>query len=123
MSGAFSLVNVIRGSKIPVRTIALGEAVSAGFCLLIAGHQRVVTPYTSLMSHIFSTGVEGSYHELKTAMNEVHRYNEKMIQFYMDSTALDYKLIKRKFLGKEDLYISHSDAIKYNMVDMVSGLD
>lgn len=123
MAGAFSLVNIIKGSKIPIRTIALGEAVSAGFCLLISGHQRVVTPYTSLMSHVFSTGVEGSYHQLKNAMDEVHRYNEKMIQFYVDSTGLDYRLIKRKFLGKDDLYISHQDAIKYNMVDVISGLE
>lgn len=123
MAGAFSLVNIIKGSKIPVRTIALGEAVSAGFCLLMAGNQRVVTPYTSLMSHVFSTGVEGSYHQLKNAMNEVHRYNEKMISFYIDVTGLDGNLIKRKFLGKEDAYVSHSDAIKYNMVDLVCGLD
>lgn len=123
MSGGYSLVNVIKGSKIPVRTIALGEAVSAGFCLLIAGHQRVVTPYTTLMSHIFSTGFEGNYHELKNAMQEIHRYNTKMIDFYADCTNLDKKLIRRKFLGKDDVYISHSDAIKYNMVDLISGLE
>lgn len=123
MSGAFALINVMRGSKIPIRTIALGEAVSAGFCLLIAGHQRVVTPYTTLMSHIFSTGVEGNYHEIKNAMQEIHRYNTKMVNFYADCTKLDHKLIKRKFLGKDDVYISHTDAIKYGMVDLVSGLD
>lgn len=123
MSAGFSLVNVIKGSKIPIRTIAMGEAVSAGFCLLIAGHQRVVAPYTALMSHIFSTGFDGNYHELKNAMQEIHRYNTKMIDFYQDCTGLDKKLIRRKFLGKDDVYISHADAIKYNMVDLISGLD
>lgn len=123
MSGAFALANVMRGSKIPIRTIALGEAVSAGFCLLIAGHQRVVTPYTTLMSHIFSTGVDGNYHEIKNAMQEIHRYNTKMVDFYADCTKLDPKLIRRKFLGKDDVYISHQDAIKYNMVDLISGLE
>lgn len=122
MSAAFALINIIRGSKIPVRTIALGEAISAGFFILIAGHQRVVTPYTSLMSHVFRTGVDGSYHEISNAMKDIHRYNDKMVEYCYNMTQVDRKIIRKKFLGKEDYYLSFDDVLKYNMIDLVSDL-
>lgn len=122
MNAAIALINTIRGSGVPVRTIALGEASSAGFCILMAGHQRVVTPFTSLMSHVFSTGVEGTYHDIKNAMEEIHRYNDKMVELYHQFTGVDRKLIKRKFLGHNDAFVSHADALKFNIVDLVEGL-
>ena len=122
MTAAISLINVIKGSRIPVRTIALGEASSAGFAILMAGHQRVVTPYSTLMSHVFSTGVEGSYHDIKNSMAELHRYNDKLTDLYHECTGLDRKVIKRKFLTHDDQFISHSDALKLNIVDLISDL-
>lgn len=122
MAGAFSLINVMKGSRIPIRTIVLGEACSAGLCISMAGHQRVITPYASLMSHCFSTTVDGQFHEIKNAMEEMNRYNEKMIQFYVDCTQLDPKFIKKNLLNHKDVYITAQKAIEYNMADLVCDL-
>lgn len=122
MSAALALINIMRASSIPIRTIALGETMSAGLVILMAGHQRVLTPYATLMSHIFSTGTEGTYHQLKNAMEEIKRTNQRMIDFYVEFTGLDAKYIKRKFLGLNDAYISPESAIKHNMIDLISDL-
>jgi len=122
MNAAFALIAVMKGSTVPIRTIVVGEASSAAFCIFMAGDQRVITPYASLMSHSFSTSVEGHYHDLKNAMIEMNSYNSKMIELYHELTGLDRKIIKNKFLSHTDAYIPHEDAIKYNMADLLSDL-
>lgn len=123
MTGAFALINVIRGSRIPVRTIVLGEAASAGLCILMAGHQRVATPYSGLMSHSFSSGVEGSYHDIINAADAFKAYHEKMLAFYVECTGLDVKFIKKFLLVDRDHYFSPEKALSYNMVDLVETLE
>ena len=123
MAAAYSLINVIRGSKVPVRTIALGEASSAALCILMSGHQRVATPYTSLMSHQFLSETGGSYDEIKNLVAEFDLYYQKMQHLYFECTGLDEEFIKTKLLSSKDHYFSPEVAKEYNMVDIVSGLE
>lgn len=122
MTAAFSLINVMRGSKVPVRTIVLGEASSAGLCIAMAGHQRVATPYSSLMSNSFSTGVEGQYADLVNAVKAMDEYYKKMLKFYVECTGLDQKFIKKHLLTSKDHHFDPETALKYNMIDLVSDL-
>lgn len=122
MSGAISLIAVMRGSAIPVRTIALGEASSAALCILMAGTQRVATDYASLMSHQFLTEAGGSYDDIKTLVAEFDTYYKKMTRLYLECTGLDEKFIKTKLLSDKDHYFAPEKALEYNMVDLVSDL-
>ena len=122
MAACFALIDVIRGSKIPIRTIAIGEAASAALCILMAGHQRVATRYTSLMSHAFSTGAEGHYHELKNAASQFDVYFAKMVSLYEECTGHDEKFIKSELLPILDKWMTAEDAKKFNFVDLVSDL-
>lgn len=122
MTAAFALINVIRGSRIPVRTIVLGESSSAGLCIAMAGHQRVATPYSMLMSHSFSTGVEGSYSDLVNAVKAMDEYYKKMLRFYVECTGLDTKFIKKHLLTSKDHHFDPETALKYNMIDLVCDL-
>jgi ATP-dependent protease ClpP protease subunit len=122
MNAAFALINVIRGSHIPIRTIALGEASSAALCIFMSGHQRVVTPFTSLMSHQFNSGVEGSYGSMKNVMREFDEYYNKMTTLYQEMTGLDLKFIKKHLLGENDHFFTPEKAIEYKIADIISGL-
>ncbi len=122
MTAAFALINVIQGSVIPVRTIVIGEASSAALCILMSGHQRVATPYSSLMSHNFSTGAEGSYTDMVNAVKAMDEYYNKMLHFYSESTKLDTKFIKKYLLTSKDHYFNPEKALGYNMIDLISNL-
>ena len=58
LNAAFALIDVMRGSAIPVRTIGLGQIASAGLMIFIAGDKgkRILTPNTSILSHQYSWG-------------------------------------------------------------------
>lgn len=122
MSAAFALISVMKASKIPVRTIAIGEAASAALCILMSGHQRVAAPYTSLMSHQFNTGSEGPYHVLKNIMRELDSYHSKMVRLYVESTGLDEQYIKENLLSDKDNWMTPEQAMDNKFVDLVSDL-
>jgi ATP-dependent Clp protease protease subunit len=50
LNAAFALVDTMRGSAIPIRTIGLGQIASAGLLIFISGDkgQRILTPNTSI---------------------------------------------------------------------------
>lgn len=123
LNAAYSLVSVIRGSKIPVRTIAIGEAYSAALCVLMSGHQRVAAPYASIMSHQFLSGTEGSYDNLKNTMAEFDNYYNKMFKFYHECTGLEESFIREKLLSNREHYFTPEKALEYNIVDLVAGLE
>lgn len=123
MTAAYALIAVMRGSYIPIRTIALGEASSAALCILMAGDQRVATPYTSLMSHQFLSETGGSYDQIKNLVSEFDSYYKKMQKLYTECTGLDDAFIKRKLLSSKDHYFTPEKALEYNMIDLVAGLE
>ena len=61
VSACFSLIDTMKGSKIPVRTIGLGLIASCGLLLFISGEKghRTLTPNTSILSHQWSWGSHG----------------------------------------------------------------
>lgn len=122
MDAAIGLINVMLGSKIPVRTIALGRAASAALCILMAGSHRVVTPWTNLMSHQFSSAVAGTYTDLKTASEEFNNYYNKMVDIYEKFTKLSRKKIEKDLLNHTDVHLTPEEAVKYGIADMVCDL-
>lgn len=123
MNAALALLDIMEGSTIPIRTIAIGECASAALCILMAGHQRVVTPRTSILSHQFSSGLDGNYANMEATFQEFKNYMKKMEDLYMEYTGLPRTTVKRKLLNSLDVYLSPEEALKYNIVDLVSRLN
>ena len=66
LNACFALVDVMKGSKIPIRTIGMGMIASCGLLMFISGEKgkRILTPNTSILSHQYSWGNYGKEHEL-----------------------------------------------------------
>ena len=61
LNACFALVDVMKGSKIPIKTVGLGMIASCGLLMFITGAKgrRVLTPNTSILSHQYSWGSIG----------------------------------------------------------------
>lgn len=119
---AMSLIAVIQASEIPIRTIALGECGSAALMILMAGHQRVAIPQSSILSHQFLSGLEGSFSSIKASVIEFDNYHEKIVKFYQERTGLSRKMIEKHLLKDTDSWLTPEEALKFNIVDIVSDL-
>ena len=71
MTYMFSMYDLIRSSKKPIKVIATGEVCSAGVLLLACAHERVVMENTVLMSHQGSFVAEGKFSEMADRMKWV----------------------------------------------------
>lgn len=121
LSVAFALIDVMRSSKIPIKTVGLGQIASCGLLIFLSGTagRRILTPNTSVMSHQFSWGTEGKAHELFATMKEFDLTQKRMISLYQQTTGLDQDTIKEILLPAQDVYLSAEEALQYHICDHI----
>jgi len=122
LQAAFALIDVMRRSDIPVKTVGLGQIASAGLCIFIAGAEgrRVLTPNTSILSHQYSWASDGKAHELFAQVKEYELTFKRMLELYKTSTGLDDKAIRKYLLPPEDVWLSAEEALRLKICDSVS---
>lgn len=124
LNAAFALVDTMRGSAIPIRTIGLGQIASAGLMIFIAGEkgQRLLTPNTSILSHQYSWGAFGKEHELFAQIKEYDLTTKRMIAHYKKCTGLKEEQIRDYLLPPQDVWLSAVEAKKLGICDDVKDL-
>ena len=121
LAPAFALIDVMKISKIPIKTVGLGQIASCGLLIFLSGTpgRRVLTPNTSILSHQFSWGNEGKAHELFATVKEFELVQQRMVNLYKETTGLDEKTIKTVLLPAQDVYLSAQEALEYNICDAI----
>jgi ATP-dependent Clp protease protease subunit len=122
LESAFALIDVIRSSSIPVKTVGLGQIASAGLMIFLAGRTRVLTPNTSILSHQYTWGSEGKHHELWAVTKEFNLVHERMLTHYRMATGLSDSVIKEKLLPPQDVYLSAEEAVQLKICNYISDL-
>jgi len=124
LNAAFALIDVVKGSAIPVRTIGLGQVASAGLMIFIAGDKglRLLTPNTSILSHQYSWGAFGKEHELFATVKEFDLTTKKMISHYKKCTGLSETKIREVLLPPQDIWLSAIEAKKLGLCDDIKEL-
>lgn len=109
----------MRNSNHYIRTIGIGNIMSAAFLIFTAGTQgeRYIAANTGIMCHQFSGGVEAKYHDIKAEMKENELLNKKMVDILRDATGLTPSRIKAKLLPASDVYLTAQEALDLNVAD------
>lgn len=125
MAAAFAIIDVMRGSTIPIHTVGLGCIASAGLLTFISGAKghRIITPNTSILSHQWSWGQVGKEHELIATMREFELTTIRMINHYKKCTGLPEKTIRERLLPPQDVWLSSEEALKYKLCDKIQDID
>ena len=118
---AFALIDTMKGSAIPVKTVGLGMIASCGLLTFMAGAKgrRVLTPNTSILSHQYSWGSGGKEHELFARVREFELSTERMINHYIKCTGLSEKKVRDILLPPEDRWLSAKEAVRYGIADKI----
>jgi ATP-dependent Clp protease, protease subunit len=122
MSAAFALIDVMRSSIVPIKTVGLGQIASAGLMIFLTGAagRRVLTPNTSILSHQFSWGSEGKSHELFATVKEFELTHQRMVNHYQQCTGLALDQIRTALLPPHDVYLTAEEALALNVCDAIS---
>ena len=120
----FALIDVMRGSGIPIHTVGLGVIASCGLLLFITGEkgQRILTPNTSILSHQYSWGSWGKEHELFAQVKEFELSSRRLIDHYKKCTGLSEEDIRKYLLPPEDVWLAGKEAKKLGICDSIRQL-
>lgn len=118
---AFALIDVMRNSACPIRTIGMGSVMSAAFLIFAAGTkgQRFIARNTSIMCHQFSEDMDGKYHDIKAQMRESENTNKRMLEVLKESTGLNNRVIRTKLLPPSDVWLNADDVIELGVADHI----
>ena len=118
---AFHLIDMMKQSRIPVHTIAMGLAASCGCLTLMAGAKghRYITQNTSVMSHQYAWGSGGKEHELYGKIKEFEMSSKRMIDHYKKCTGKSEKYIRQHLLPETDQWLSPEEVIKHGIADKI----
>ena len=118
---AFALIDTMKGSAIPVKTVGLGMIASCGLLTFMSGKKgrRVITPNTSILSHQYSWGSVGKEHELFARVREFELSTARMMDHYKKCTGLSEKKVRDILLPPEDRWLSAKEAVKYGIADKI----
>ena len=121
LNACFALIDIMKGSKIPIRTIGMGMIASCGLLMFISGTKgrRILTPNTSILSHQYSWGSFGKEHELFAAVKEFDLTTHRMVAHYKKCTGLSEKDIRKYLLPPEDVWLSAKEAKKLGLCDSI----
>ena len=119
LNACFALVDIMKGSKIPIRTVGLGMIASCGLLMFLSGTKgkRILTPNTSILSHQYSWGTYGKEHELFAVVKEYDLTTERIINHYKKCTGLTEKDIRKYLLPPHDVWLSAKEAKKLGLCD------
>lgn len=119
---ALGLIDMMKNSMVPIRTIGFGSVMSAGFLIFASGTkgERYIAPNTGIMCHQFSSSEDvGKYHDIKAQRKETDRLNQAMYAVLKEATGLDGRIIKTKLLPPHDVYMSADEMIEYGAADHI----
>ena len=118
---AFALIDMMRNSRYPIRTIGIGAVMSAAFLIFASGSrgERIIARNTGLMCHQYSEEVEGKHHDLKASLREGENSNRKMLEILVNTTGLTTARVRSKLLKATDVFLTAQEAVDLNVADHI----
>jgi len=121
LTDAFGLIDVMQNSNFVVRTIAIGNIMSAAFLIFAAGDkgERYVAKNTSIMCHQFTDSIDEKYHDIKAALKETENCNKRMVDILTEATGLVPSKVKAKLLPASDVYLTAEELLEFGVADHI----
>lgn len=119
LTAAWSLIDFMATSKIPICTYGLGQAASAGLLILMSGDSRFASENLSIMSHQFEGGCEDSYHNINSMQIEYINTHQRYLKHYVKCTGLTEKNVNKKLLSPTNKWLTAEEALKLNLIDEI----
>lgn len=102
-------------SRIPIITVAMGVAMSAGFLITLAGHRRYAFKHSQLLVHTGSGTLTGTAEQIEEAQKNYKKQINEMREYILSRTSIDEKTFNKN--KTKDWYLTAEELIKYNVVD------
>lgn len=123
LSVSETLSNIIKMSKTPIYSIALGFVASGASVVHLSCHKRFALPNTVFVLHKGScNGVSGTYDEIVSFARDYEKQIEMLMEFYIENTKYTEEEIEENI--QTDWYIRMDEAQEKGLVDeLITDID
>jgi len=118
---SFALIDMMRNSQHPIRTIGIGAVMSAAFLIFSSGTkgERYAAKNCSFMIHQYHESLEGKHHDLKATMRDGELCDKKMLEILKEASGLTSAKVRSKLLPASDVYLTAEEVVQYNIADHI----
>lgn len=106
--------DLLISSRIPIITIAMGVAMSAGFLIFLAGGKRYAFPHTQMLVHTGSAVLQGTAEQIDEAQKKYKKQIDQMKVYILSRTDIDEKTFSKN--KNKDWYLTADELTKFNVV-------
>ena len=118
LSVSETLSNIIKMSKTPIHSIALGFVASGASVVHLSCHKKYALPNSVFVLHKGScSGVSGTYDEIVSFARDYEKQIEMLMTFYIENTKYTKEEIEENI--QTDWYIRMDEAMEKGLVDEV----
>ena len=112
---AFSTVDVIKNSRVPIISIVEGSAASAATIISMVCHKRYISPSSFMLIHQLSSENCGKYEELKDNFVNSTKFMNLVYNLYKKHTTMNDSDIKK--ILSHDLWLTSKECVSRGLVD------
>lgn len=113
----WTIINAMKMSVTPIRTVNACTAYSAAGHILAAGHERYALPGTSVLVHSGAISISGTVEQSESIKKFIDFTLKKVNDNFIANTKIDAKTMKRK--SPFDWYMDENEALKYGIIDKI----
>ena len=117
---SLNLADVIMASRIPIITVAMGVAMSAGFIIFLSGTRRYVFNHTNLLIHSGSATLAGTAEQVAAAQTNYKAQLAQMKDLILARTEIPEKVYNKN--KTKDWYLTIDDVKNYKIATVVNSL-
>lgn len=114
---ALALIDIMKHSKTPIHTIALGWCMSAGLWIFMYGRKRLVGEHATLMFHDVKGWVFDKTEGIKQELDEALRLSKMYCQSITLDTLVTQEKLDDYITRKAEWFIPAEEAIKLKIAD------
>lgn len=114
---ALFFCDLVKSSRIPIITIGMGVAMSAGFLIFLSGKKRYTFPHTSMLVHSGSAAFQGTAEQIEEAQRNYKKQIGQMKSYILANTNIDEKTFNKN--KSKDWYLSSDELIKFGIIDEI----
>ena len=114
---AFTTVDRIVSSKVPIHTYVEGIAASAATLISVCGSKRYIGKSGVMLVHQLRSWCGGTHENLKDEAKNLDMLAEQVTQIYLEHTKFSKADLEE--ILKHDMYLNANECVKYGLVDFI----
>lgn len=114
---AFSAIDCIETSRVPVHTIIDGYAASAATLISVCGAKRYIKKHASMLIHQVRSGMWGKMSEIQDDFANLQKTHDQIKKIYVEKTKLNRKNLSK--ILKHDLDWNADECLLNGLVDEI----